>query len=281
MTGRDLDGLLAEAEAAPIRGWDFSWLDGRATEERPAWGYSSMATGRVRCGACAVLDIQTGGGEVFEGILAAAGRTPEHLAATESWAPNVDAARARLGPLGATVAVADDGGALPFPDASFDLVLSRHPTRWSWPEITRVLLPGGTYLAQLIGPGTNRELTEFFLGPQVVSDARSAARARAEAGAAGLSVVDVREQSLRVEFFDVGAVVYFLRLVIWTVPNFSVARYRGRLVALQRQIDEDGTFVCHAQRLLFEAVRPERAGGGGLLEKRRSSPPRSHSGRRG
>jgi len=135
-------------------------------------------------------------------------------------------------------------------------VLTRHPNQWSWPEITRVLLPGGTYLAQLIGPGTNRELTEFFLGPQVVSDARSAARARAEAGAAGLSVVDVREQSLRVEFFDVGAVVYFLRMVIWTVPGFSAEQYRPRLRELHQQIDAQGPFVSHAQRFLIEAVRP-------------------------
>jgi hypothetical protein len=31
--------LIAEAEAADVTGWDFSWLDGRATEERPPWGY--------------------------------------------------------------------------------------------------------------------------------------------------------------------------------------------------------------------------------------------------
>ncbi|MGH3967715.1 MAG: SAM-dependent methyltransferase, partial [Mycobacterium sp.] len=29
------DELVAQAAAAPVHGWDFSWLDGRATEERP------------------------------------------------------------------------------------------------------------------------------------------------------------------------------------------------------------------------------------------------------
>jgi hypothetical protein len=28
---RNFDDLVAEAEAAPMDGWDFSWLDGRAT----------------------------------------------------------------------------------------------------------------------------------------------------------------------------------------------------------------------------------------------------------
>ena len=34
--------LLAEGESVPVEGWDFSWFDGRATEERPAWGYSGL-----------------------------------------------------------------------------------------------------------------------------------------------------------------------------------------------------------------------------------------------
>jgi hypothetical protein len=31
------DELVAEGEAVPTEGWDFSWFDGRATEERPSW----------------------------------------------------------------------------------------------------------------------------------------------------------------------------------------------------------------------------------------------------
>jgi hypothetical protein len=29
---------VAEGEAAPVEGWDFSWFQRRATEERPSWG---------------------------------------------------------------------------------------------------------------------------------------------------------------------------------------------------------------------------------------------------
>lgn len=32
---RDFDALLAEADAAPVDGWDFSWLQGRATDSWP------------------------------------------------------------------------------------------------------------------------------------------------------------------------------------------------------------------------------------------------------
>src|SRR3984885_630592 len=55
------DDLLAEAEAQPVEGWDFSWFNGRATEERPSWGYARMMAERMgRAGAA--LDIQTGCG---------------------------------------------------------------------------------------------------------------------------------------------------------------------------------------------------------------------------
>jgi hypothetical protein len=57
--GRDFDELVADAGAAPVDGWDFSWLDGRATEERPSWGYARLMGERM-AGARVALDVQTG-----------------------------------------------------------------------------------------------------------------------------------------------------------------------------------------------------------------------------
>lgn len=53
-----------------------------------------------------------------------------------------------------------------------------------------------------------------------------------------------------------GAVVCFLRKVVWTVPGFTVDGYRDRLRAMDEQIQRDGCFVAHAQRFLIEARRP-------------------------
>ena len=255
MAARDRDELISAAERAPVAGWDFSWLDGRATEERPPWGYARMAVTRIER-ARAVLDVQTGGAEVFAEVLGRATSRPSTIAATESWAPNRSIATASLQRFGGTVAAADDTGPLPFPDGAFDLVLSRHPVDTRWDEIARVLDHDGRYFAQHVGPRTNLELTELFMGPQTPGDARDPARAVADAQANGLDVVDLREVSLRLEFFDVGAVVYFLRKVIWTVPGFTVAQYRDRLVALDARIRADGVFVSHAQRFLIELRRP-------------------------
>jgi SAM-dependent methyltransferase len=243
--------LVAEGVAVPVAGWDFSWFEGRATEERPSWGYARMMAERMTR-ARAALDIQTGGGEVLAGIP----KAPPVLAATESWPPNVEIARRNLAPLRARVAqVADDAG-LPFPAGSFDLVVSRHPVELVWPEITRVLRPGGTFFSQQVGAGSNRELTDFMMGPQPVRPGRSTDWARAQAEAAGLMVTDLREEALRVVFNDVGAVVYFLRKVLWTVPGFTVAGYRDQLRRLHEKIQSGGPFVAHAQRFLIEARKP-------------------------
>jgi SAM-dependent methyltransferase len=242
------DDLLAEGAAVPVEGWDFSWFEGRATEERPLWGYARMMAERM-ARARAALDVQTGGGEV----LAQISHPPPVLAATESWPPNVAIARRNLARLGAEVAEVADDADLPFPAESFDLVVSRHPTEVRWAEIARVLRPGGIYFSQQIGAGSNRELIDFMMGPQPVSQARSAAVAVAAARRAGFTVADLRQASLRTVFNDVGAVVYFLRKVLWTVPGFTVEGYREPLRRLHNKIQAEGPFVAHAQRFLIEA----------------------------
>jgi SAM-dependent methyltransferase len=247
--------LVAEGAAEPVEGWDFSWFDGRATEERPAWGYSGLLSRRLGA-ASVVLDVQTGGGEVLAGSLAGSPSVPGRVAATESWPPNVVLARRALAPYRGAVVRADDAGGLPFATGTFDLVVSRHPTVAVWPEIARVLAPGGSYLSQQVGVGSNRELTDFMMGPQPVHPGRSTDWAAAGARAAGLEVTDLREQAMQVEFFDVGAVVYFLRKVLWTVPGFTVAGYAEPIARMHAHIGEHGSFRCRAQRFLIEARKP-------------------------
>jgi SAM-dependent methyltransferase len=155
--------------------------------------------------------------------------------------------------------VADsDDPPLPFADAAFDLVTSRHPVATHWAEIARVLEPGGTYLSQQVGPHSVFELVEYFLGPQPahVRLGRHPDQARTGAAEAGLEILDLRYQELRTEFYDIGAVVYFLRKVIWLVPGFTVDRYRDRLHELHHKIRQDGPFQATTTRYLLEARKP-------------------------
>jgi len=246
------DELVHQAAVAPIDGWDFSWLDGRATEQRPSWGYQRLMSQRLATVTTA-LDIDTGGGEVLSG----AEMFPPTMVATESWPPNAALATTLLHPRGVVVVATRDEPRLPFADQAFDLVTSRHPITVRWAEIARVLRPAGSYLAQQIGPATMRELVEYFIGPQPAKWAELQPDTQtAQAQAAGLQVLQMRLERLRAEFFDIGAVIYFLRKVIWTVPDFTVERYRERLREMHERIDSDGPFVAHSTRLLVEARKP-------------------------
>lgn len=246
------DALIEAGESADVSGWDFSWLDGRATEERPDWGYARLLSERLSK-ASASLDIQTGGGEV----LSEAEVFPPTAIATESWPPNIAKATRLLHPRGVAVVADPDEPPLPFADEAFDLVTSRHPATIWWEEIARVLRPGGTYFAQHVGPASVFELIEFFLGPQPAArQGRHPDYETASAEAAGLEIVDLRTARLRIEIHDVAAVIYLLRKVIWWVPGFSVEKYRKRLRDLHDLIQQDGPFIAHSTRHLIEAQRP-------------------------
>jgi SAM-dependent methyltransferase len=249
---RTFDELVAEAESVSVEGWDFSWLDGRASEERPSWGYARMMSERM-AGASAALDVQTGGGEVLAGV----SRLPALTVATESWSPNVARATKKLHPRGVAVVAVDEQLPLPFGASAFDLVVSRHPVSVWWEEITRVLRPGGTYFSQEVGPDSVGELTDYFMGLRTPGNSgREPELAKAAAEAVGLTVIDLRYESLRTVFYDIGAVIYFLRKVIWIVPGFTVDRYRTELAALHDHIQSQGPFIAHTTRFLIEARKP-------------------------
>lgn len=245
---------VEEAAAADVSGWDFSWLEGRATEERPSWGYQRLLRTRLSDVKSAV-DLQTGGGEA----LAGAAPYPPTMVAVESWEPNLRKAADLLHGRGAVAVRGPDEPPLPFADRSFELVTSRHPVTVWWAEIHRLLLPGGRYFAQHVGPASVAELSEFFLG-QLSRESLSSRHPdveRAAAQHAGLEIVETRCERTRIEIYDVGAVVYLLRKCPWWVPDFHVEKYREKLRELHERIQEEGMFIAHSSRTLFEARKPE------------------------
>ncbi|MCK0110578.1 class I SAM-dependent methyltransferase [Ornithinimicrobium sp. F0845] len=248
---RSFEDLVAEAEAADVTGWGFGWLDGRATEERPPWQYAVLLAERLAT-VDSALDLDTGGGEV----LGEAAALPPRMAATEAWPPNLVRARERLGPRGVEVVDTSRKEGLPFPDRSFELVTSRHPVAPDWPEIHRVLVEGGTYLAQHVGPRSAAELITHFVGSWPDGpEGRDPEREAAAAETAGLTVVDLRTALCRMEFHDIGAVVWTLRKCVWWVPDFTVARYRDELLALDAQLRAGRPVVAHSTRHRIEARR--------------------------
>ncbi|MDN5893773.1 MAG: class I SAM-dependent methyltransferase [Nocardioides sp.] len=249
---RPFDELVTEAAAADVTGWGFEWLNGRATEQRPPWGYAKLVDDQLRQVESA-MDLDTGGGEV----LAEVSTFPQKMVATEAWPPNARRARELLGPRGVQIIETVEGSPLPFADESFELVTARHPVSSDWAEIHRVLVPDGVYFAQHVGPASAFELIEHFLGPLPEErKGRDPQRESAAAQEAGLIVTQLRTARCRMEFYDVGAVVWILRKCVWWVPDFSVEKYLVELSKLDEGMRGGESVVAHSTRHLIGARRP-------------------------
>jgi hypothetical protein len=250
----DFEELVHEAEGAPIGGWDFGWLDGRAIEDRPSWRYFDRVAERGATVA-SLLEIQAGVGSMIGSLPV----IPSRAVATEGFPPSVAVAAPRLDACGVHLVVTSQTVAgLPFCGEAFELVISRHPIEPWWVEIERVLTPGGSYLAQHVGPASLRSLSEFLMGAIPEASKRHPEVERRAAEDAGLVVHAMDVEGPRTVFYDIGAVVYFLRMVPWIVPNFSVARYRDALHDLHVVIQRDGGFETAASRVLVDARKPHR-----------------------
>lgn len=236
-------------ESAPFEGWDFSYLEDRARQEREPWDYMNLAKDLVAQSE-SVLDMGTGGGERF----AALAPFPGRAVALEGFEPNVGVARGRLHPLGVSVIEADESSALPFDNGEFDLVLNRH-SAFLADEVRRVLKPGGRFLTQQVGSDDLHDLAELFDSGRDV-EAWSLTEAAEVIENSGLVVSYQDAWRGAIEFLDVGAIAYLLRAVPWIVADFSVDRYESQLDRLQRRLDMGKPLKFTRASFIVEAYAP-------------------------
>jgi SAM-dependent methyltransferase len=260
----NFDQLMLEAERQPTSGWDFSWLGERMKTKPLPWDFTALVATRAR-EAQHMLDMGTGGGE----WLAALPARPAHVVATEAWAPNVPVARTRLAPLGIEVVQVEgapdnteqgpgsSGGHLPFEDGSFDLITNRHESFLA-SEVARVLRPPGVFMTQQFGDGVFREFNELLGAEAPRRRPWCLAPAVEQVERAGLSVARSREGREEVTFADVGALAWYLRMVPWTVADFSIDKYRVRLGDLHEQIETTGPITLPLPGFYLEAARTRR-----------------------
>ena len=239
-------------ETQPFGGWDFSYLDGKWEEERPPWSYVDQVRAALP-GAAALLDLGTGGGEKLLGLQ---DLWPPHVAATEGYAPNLCLARDRLEPLGVQVVHSETSihDLLPFEDETFDLVIDRH-SGFNLAEVERVLSPGGTFLTQQVD-GTNlADLSAAFECEQPwpwftlewVLD---------QIAQRSLVIEQARAWSGTTRFHSVGALVYYLKAVPWTVEGFSVEKHLPYLLKLQNRLEREGTLAFTCKSMIVQVRKP-------------------------
>lgn len=284
------DRLLTDAAAQPIAGWDFSWLRGRVVVRPIPWDFRAIVADAA-APSPDLLDMGTGGGEWLSSLPV----RPPRTVATEGWAPNVPVARARLEPLGIEVVEAGGGpdnidqpdvapdppppgtdGALPFPDGAFHLICNRHES-YVPAEIRRLLAPGGIFLTQQVGNDT------YFAYRALLGEPTGEGKqpiwtlplAIQQLEGAGLTVVESAAGVEQTTFLDIGAFGWYLRLVPWAVPGFTIDGYRDRLIALHERLAAGTALTFDQPMFWLRARRSDDQAPGSRQATSKSTPSRA------
>ncbi|MEJ3716623.1 methyltransferase domain-containing protein [Paenibacillus polymyxa] len=240
---------LLEHHKQSFSGWDFSFISdtGRVASEPLDWSYASKALALIHS-TKAMLDMGTGGGE----LLSQFRPFPEIICATEAYAPNIPIAKQRLEPLGVHVMAIHDDDSLPFGDAGFDLVLNKHES-FSPAEVRRILRPGGAFLTQQAGGLDCAGLNARLGAPDYVYADWTLPRALAGLKSNGFEIVEQREQFPIQRFYDIGAIVYYLKVIEWQIADFQPEKYIEQLYGLYLDIKRDGYWDVKQHRFLIHA----------------------------
>ena len=246
-----IQSWLHEEEIAHIHGWDFSHIDGRHEESPLPWSYREIIQKYLRPDL-RILDMDTGGGE----FLLSLNHPHENTAAIEAYPPNVQLCRETLIPLGIDFKEAAADGPLPFEDESFDLVLNRHGS-FCAEEIHRVLRKGGLFITQQVGADNDRALVEalFENPPPIPYSEQHLSIIQNQFEAAGFQTLDAQEAFPPIRFFDVGALVWFARIIQWEFPGFSVEKNLPNLMKLHEKLARVKFIEAKTHRFLLVAEK--------------------------
>ena len=201
-----------------------------------------------------LLDVDTGGGE----FLLSLHHPHENTGAAEAYPPNVELCKETLLPLGIDFRAGDGAEVLPFADAAFDMVINRHGDL-NVRDIRRMLKDGGIFITEQVGAENDRELVELLLGKiELPFPDQYLEIARKQFCDAGFDILDAQECFRPIRFYDVGALVWFARIIEWEFPGFSVERCKDELLHAQELLEQNGVIEGRIHRFLLVCSRSAR-----------------------
>lgn len=240
-----------EENAAHIHGWDFSHIHGRYEEEQDLpWNYEMIVRSYLHKDM-KLLDYDTGGGEFLLSLKHPYSKTW----ATEGYPPNVDLCRETLLPLGIHFKECHNASDIPFEDISFDMIINRHGD-FNAPELHRLLKQGGIFVTEQVGGENDRDLVKMVLPDMEKPFPHLNLREQQkEFEKAGFHILRAEEAFRPIIFYDVGAFVWFARVIQWEFSGFSVDRCFENLLKMHRVIEKDGKITGTIHRYLIVAMK--------------------------
>ena len=250
-----LKDYLKQEESHAFKGWDFSYIKDRWDGgEKLPWNYEKYLSTYIKKTDC-LLDMGTGGGEFLLTL-----KHPYSLTSvTEGYGPNFELCQRKLEPLGITVKQVYDDDILPYPSNMFDVVINRHES-YDSEEVFRVLKNGGYFITQQVGGKNDNDLSEKLIDNFVPAYPNFDLEHKSkELKKLGFDILVGEEAFTTIRFYDLGALVYFAKIIEWEFPKFSVDFCFDNLLSLQDELEEksyiegiEHRFILVAKKVTFE-----------------------------
>ncbi|MDR3598630.1 class I SAM-dependent methyltransferase [Clostridium sp.] len=246
MNYKELKDVWKKEEEMSFEGWDFSYLNDRWKDEELPWDYKAIVEKYLNL-KYKLLDMGSGGGE----FLLSLEHPYENTSVTEAWEPNVKLCKERLEPLGIIVKQVYEDDKLPFEDNSFDIVINRHEA-FDIKEVRRVLKPDGIFITQQVGGKNNEVLSNKLTNnfkPEFSNWTLKNVSNKLKVNQFKLLYQDEYYPVLR--FYDIGAIVYFAKIIQWEFPGFTVENNFSELCELQKELSRDGYIKSFEHRFVI------------------------------
>ncbi|QEY19590.1 class I SAM-dependent methyltransferase [Psychrobacillus sp. AK 1817] len=240
------DWKMEEIES--FKGWDFSHLEGRWKEQATPWDYRKIID-KYLSPENVLLDMGTGGGE----FLITLGHPFERTSVTEGWEPNVNLCKEKLEPLGICVKQVFNDSELPFEDNVFDIIINRHES-YDVNEIRRILKKGGIFITQQVGGKNNEWLSNALINNfQPLYPSLNLENETKRFTSEGFAILYEDEYFPSLKFLDVGAIVYYAKIIEWEFPGFTVDSCLERLIELEKVMQLQGYVESYEHRFILVA----------------------------
>lgn len=250
MNLEQLRSYLKKEEEQAFKGWDFTYLDDRWNNEKLPWDYKRILLSYLQP-SDKLLDMGTGGGE----FLLTLNHPYKLTSVTESYPPNVQLCHDTLSPLGIEVKQVFDDGRLPFDADTFDVISNRHES-FNIAEVKRILKSGGYFITQQVGGRNNRDLSQKLVDdftPQFKD--HDLKHNRELLLNEGFHILFEDEAFTQTQFYDLGALVYFAKIIEWEFPGFSVDSCFDNLCKVQTEWMENGYISGTEHRFITVAKK--------------------------
>ena len=249
-----LNEWLKEEKVAHIKGWDFSHLQDRYVEEdQLPWDFYAVIK-KYLTSDMQLLDMETGGGEFLLSL-----NHPKNMtSAIEGYKPNVVYCRKVLLPLGIDFKEADGEEVLPFPNQKFDIITNRHGN-YNVSELRRIPKNNGLFLTQQVGAENDRELVELLLSKNIELPFPNQYLKIKEKELRDnhFEIIESGEVFQPIKFYDVGALVWFARIIEWEFVGFSVESCLENLYNAQKILEEKGVIEGKIHRFYIVARKKD------------------------